>query len=239
MKNHRSHCGILFYMLMGSVALALAAPGTGMAAEFGPVEASVQQYLSEKTKFTGSLDIYDAGIDKVRNLKLINLRRDSLTGEGPDLEIRGDFRDLNSGDIMDVNVMLAEDAGVLDVSEIAILSVKYKKKAVDPEASKKKFTDKEVQEFIKNHIADRSKFGGTYGLFDVENEVYRQLNLIKLADDVRNFGILYINAVEFEDDKTGDKVSVDITLQNKEGELDVKTVRIKKIANLKGFEGPL
>lgn len=229
MKKHRSHCGILFYMLMGTVSLALTAPAPVMAAEFGSVEASVQQYLGEKTKFTGSLDIYDEGIDKVRNLKLINLRRDSLTGTGPDYEIRGDFRDLKTGDIMDVNVKLAEGSGDLEVSEIGVLSVKYKKKEKDPEASKKKFTDKEVQEFIKSHITDRSKFGGTYGVFDVENEIYRQLKLIKLADDVRNFGILYINTVEFEDDKTGDKVSVDITLQNKDGELDVKTIRIKKI----------
>lgn len=200
-----------------------------LALEFGTVDSKVRGYLMEKTKFSGSLDIYDGELDKVRNLKLINLRRDSLAGDGPEYEIGADFRDLSTGDIMDVLIRLAEDAGDLDVEEIMIKGVKYKKKEKDPELVNKKFSDKEVKDYIKDHIAKRSKFGGTYGVFDKDNEVYRQLNLIGLGDDVRNFGILYINTVEFEDDKTGEKISVDLTLENKDGALDVKTVRIKKI----------
>ncbi|MCA9394154.1 MAG: hypothetical protein KC900_08120 [Candidatus Omnitrophica bacterium] len=203
--------------------------GPAFALEFNDAEANVSAYLQEKTKFSGSLDIYDGDIDKVRNLKLINLRRDSLSGEGPDYEIGADFRDLSSGDVMDVLIRLVEGAGGLEVGEITIEGVKYKKKEKDPELAAKKFSDKEVKDYIKEHIAKRSKFGGTYGVFDKDNEVYRQLNLVGLGDDVRNFGILYINTVEFVDDKTGEKVSVDITVQSKDGELDVKTVRIKKI----------
>ncbi len=229
MKNYRLSEGNPYRLLISGLLLALLSAGPAAAVEFGVVDTSIRSYLQEKTKFSGSLDIYDRDTDKVRNLKLINIRRDSLSGEGPEYNIGADFRDVNSGDIMDVSIRLVEDAGALTVGEIAIKGVKYKKKEKDPALLNKKFTDKEVKDYIQDHIAKYSKFGGTYGLFDKDNEVYRQLKLDNLGDQVRNFGVLYINTVEFVDDKTGDRVSVDITLQNKDGELDVKTVRIKKI----------
>ena len=229
MKNLCSLSGILYAGMVAVLMLTVPLAGQASAVEFGDINDSVTSYLQEKTKFSGSLDIYDGSIDKVRNLKMINLRRDSLAGEGPGYEIGADFRDLNTGDVMDVLITLVMDAGDLEVDEITIKSVKYKKKEKDPELVNKKFTDKEVEDFIKDHIAKLSRFGGTYGVFDKKNEVYRQLNLDKLGDDIRNFGILYINTVEFTDSKTGEKVSVDITVQSKDGALDVKTVRIKKI----------
>lgn len=233
MKNQCSFNGALYTMVLTGIVAATMLAGPAFAAEYKDVEQSVTAYLQSKTKFSGSLDVYDGDVDKVRNLKIINLRRDSLTGEGPGYEIGADFRDLNTGDVMDVLITLAEKAGALEVGEVAIKGVKYKKKEQDPELLNKKFTDKEVKDFINEHIAKLSKFGGTYGVFDKDNEVYRQLHLDGLGDDVRNFGILYINTVEFTDSKTGEKVSVDITVQNKEGALDVKTVRIKKIRKVK------
>lgn len=229
MKKQRSINGFVYHMVLCSLMVLAVGVSSVHALEFGEVDASVRAYLLEKTKFSGSLDVYDGSIDKVRNLKMINLRRDSLQGDGSQYEIGGDFRDLNSGDVMDVLITVVDDAGDIEVEEITIKSVKYKKKEKDPALLNKKFTDKEVKDYLKDHIAKRSKFGGTYGVFDKDNEVYRQLNLTKLGDDVRNFGVLYINTVEFTDDKTSEKVSVDITLQNKEGALEVKTVRIKKI----------
>ncbi|MGE0269526.1 MAG: hypothetical protein AB7S78_13840 [Candidatus Omnitrophota bacterium] len=189
----------------------------------------VEQYLKEKTKISGSLDLYDGSIDKVRNLKLMGLILDSLMSVDGQYTLESDFRDLNSGDIVSLKITLAEEKRKLSVKEAMITGVKEKAEQKDPEAANKIFTHEEALIAMKNYIEKMSKFGGTFGLFDPANEKYRQLKLIKIDEKIRNFGILYISTVDFEDVDTKEKVIVDLTVYNKEGELDIKSLRIKKI----------
>lgn len=193
------------------------------------VQEVVEQYLKEKTKISGSLDLYDGNINKVRNLKLITLILETLTSADGSYTVDADFRDLNTGDIIGLKISLVEEKRKLSVQEVVISGLKEKAEQKDPEAAKKTFTHEEALTAMKNYIEKMSKFGGTFGLFDPTNEKYRQLKLIKIDEKIRNFGILYISTIDFEDVDTKEKVIVDMTVYNKDGELDIKSLRIKKI----------
>jgi len=193
------------------------------------VQEAVDEYLAEKTKISGSLDLFDGSITKVRNLKFVALVMETLTGEDPNYEVNGDFRDLSTGDIIDLKISLSEEKRTLSVKDVTIFGLKKKADQKDPEAANKKFTDEEAVTAMKNYIEKMSKFGGTFGLFDQTNEKYRQLKLLKIDEKIRNFGILYISTVDFEDTDTKEKVIVDMTVFNNEGILDIKSIRIKKI----------
>ncbi|MBP9854341.1 MAG: hypothetical protein KBD53_05700 [Candidatus Omnitrophica bacterium] len=194
------------------------------------IQQAVDLFLKEKKKNSGSLDLFDESINKVRNLNYITLHMDTLADKGGRYDLQGDLRDLGSGDIVDVKIEISKSGNdALTVREIKIIGVKQKAAEKASPAIDQKFTNLEVVAAIAAYIEKMSKFGGTFGLVDPKTEKYRQLKLIKIDEKIRNFGILYISTVEFEDVDSKEKIFVDMTFYNKDGKLDMKSVRIIKV----------
>ncbi len=198
------------------------------AQEYKDAQKSVDEYLKSKIRISGSLDLYDSKIDKVRNLRLINLNEKTFEPDDDKYRVKGDFRDINSGDILELEFHFMNEGGELIVDDVEIGKLKAAPKKAKEKAEKKKYTPEEAKEAMKAHIEKKSKFTGTYGLFDPKTEKLRQLELIEMDEKVRNFGVLYICTLKFKDVGTDETVVVDMTLTAKEGDLEMKTMKIKK-----------
>ena len=64
----------------------------------GNILDAVKADVQKRSKASGKLDLYDAKSDKVRNLDLIALK-DDVAQDGDVFIVKGDFRDVSSGDI--------------------------------------------------------------------------------------------------------------------------------------------
>jgi hypothetical protein len=90
------------------------------------------------------------------------------------------------------------------------------------------YTEEEVQDFMKDYLAQRAQFTGTFDIFDEKANSMRNLEIGSFKGKLRNFGSLYIATIEATDINTKDVVNLDITAQIKDGSLVVKTVKFAK-----------
>lgn len=199
------------------------------AQDVADVTKTVQSYFKEKSRFTGNLDLYDAKIDKVRNLKLLQLDEKSLDASSDATKLTGEFRDVSSGDILDLEFVLKADGGEMMVDEVIIGKVKEAAEKKNAAKADKKYTKEDAQKAMQAYVDKMSKFTGTYGLFDEKREKMRQLKMLRMDEKVRNFGILFISTIDFKDVDTNETIVTDMTVENKGGRLKVKSVKIKKV----------
>ena len=186
---------------------------------------AVKAAIKDRSKTTGSLDIYDGKAEKVRNLDLMDLQP-TIGKDGDDQVVIGDFRDMKSGDVVTVEIKVAETNGAYDIKDTVITGAKAPEAAKE---EKKDFTDAEIQSFMNEYVSTQAQTTGTFDLYDEKLAKMRNLELVKIDDKVRHYGIIGISTAEFKDKNSGDTVMVDVTTENKGG-LSVTAMRIKGIA---------
>lgn len=226
MNGSKMNVCIIAFML--SLCLGVLGVQSVVAQEFTDAQKTVDEYLKSKIRISGSLDLYDSNIDKVRNLRLIKLNEKSFEPDDDKFRLKGDFRDISSGDILELEFHFMNEGGELIVDDVEIGAVKAAPKKAKEKAEKKKYTPEEAKDAMNAYINKKARFTGTYGLFDPKTEKLRQLELIEMDEKVRNFGVLYINTMKFKDVNTNETIVADMTMTAKEGDLKMKTMKIKK-----------
>ena len=181
-----------------------------------------QQYISEKSKITGHLDLYDENIDAVRNLKLLEWT-ELKDGEENQKIQHGDFRDFRTGDTVEVGLVI--DVQQMQVEKARIVALKETTPEVSAEALDKDFTQGDVQAAITDYIEQKSKFTKTFGFFDPTLEKFLKLDFDQFQGDMRRFGVLYIQTTVFVEAGSEDPVALDITVENVNGQLQVQKIK--------------
>jgi hypothetical protein len=184
---------------------------------------AIKADITERRKASGKLDIFDGTINKVRTLDLIEFKADPKQ-DGDMQLVQADFRDTTSGDIVTMDIKVTKDNDVYTVKEMTIASVA----APAVKEIKKEYTEEEVKSFIQEYIDTQSQATGTFDLYDEKTQKMRNLQLVKLGEKLRRYGIIAISTVEFTDKNTGDTVMVDVNTENKEG-LSVTAMRLKSV----------
>ena len=191
------------------------------------VQEAVKAGLAEKTKITGTLDLYDANIDQVRNLKMLKFN-DGVAEETGSFVASVHFRDNATGDLLNLNVTVIREDGELKVSNWSIGAIVQEQQGTDEELANKEYTDADIQEVMKAYLDKQAKFMGYFNVFDQAANTLRNLKLVEFDAKVRKFGVLYISTAKCLDVKTENSVKVDVTVENNAGVLSVKTMKIKK-----------
>ncbi|GEM_PF-2133560 len=191
----------------------------------GKILEAVKAVIKGRSKSTGSMDIYDSKIEKVRNLDLMNLQP-TVAKDGDDQVVTGDFRDTKSGDVVTLEIKVGGVEGAYEIKDTAITNAQAPQ-AVKEE--KKDYTDEEIQNFMKDYITIQAQTTGTFDLFDEKLGKMRNLEFVKLDEKVRRYGVIGISTAEFKDKNSGDTVLVDVNTENKNG-LSVTAMRIKSTA---------
>ena len=167
------------------------------------VQKIVREYLKEKTKHTGTLDIYDTELNAVRNLRTMKVYDGILEKNGSHI-MQFDYRDIKRGSVVTVDIIIGSSEGSLAVKELRISKVKELNSAANATDVKTDFTDAEIQDRMNKYIEGQAKFTGALTLFDGEKQKLRQLKLIGFSEEVRRMGILYISRGTFEDVESGE-----------------------------------
>ncbi len=184
------------------------------------IERIIRADIKEKALMSGTLDLYDSKIDQVRNLSLLEIK-ESLP-KATSLK----FRDMSSGAIVTVTAQLREVSGSYVVNGYKILKVEELKKK---NVASREYADVEVQSFMMNYLKNQAKFSGYFNMYDEKNSKLRKLKPLQFQAKVRKFGILFISRVECTDVESNEKLEIDVTVENKEGALKVKSMRIFSI----------
>ena len=186
------------------------------AAHANPAYEVIHSTIKERSKYTGTVDLYDEKIDRVRNLKLLK----------PMVEdIKVDFRDQTSGEIVTLEFIMDEEG--FTVEEIVIGEISKASKEAAAPMEKKEYTDAEVQAAMQAYFDLQSKYTSGYMLFDPKQEKLLKLNIVKIREGVRRYGKRFISTVDAEEVEDGKKYVLDITMEDKGGRLDAKSVKIK------------
>jgi hypothetical protein len=194
---------------------------------FPQVEKIVRDTLDEKMKLTGKLDLYDSGLNKVRNLEYTNLREE-IAQEGSLYLAIIDFRDAETGELVEVKAVVEDKEGVLGFKSQEILKVNPNP-FLSPDQAAKVYSDEEVKDVMKKYLDQKSVFSGTFDIFDETAQKLRHLKFVNLKEEVRRFGILAIGTAQYEDAETQEKSDLDVTVENVLGVLNVQAVRIKNV----------
>ena len=189
--------------------------------------------LKEKTMQSGTLDIFDNDSDQVRNLRLIKLYDNVVENEGK-YSVVADYRDINTGDIVKVEVDIVSGEEDFVIGGLRIKDVLEMEEGDDQEA--REYTDSEIQAVMMDYIEKQGQFtDGKVMLFDKDNEKMRNLELTELKEEVRRMGIFYSSSSKFVDADTDDILDIDISVENKKGKLKVQALRIRNVR--KGLVG--
>jgi hypothetical protein len=184
----------------------------------GPLVDAVKAEIKNKSKTSGTLDIYDDKTQKVRTLDTIGLKQ-----SGNDT-VTGDFRDTKSGDVVTVEVKVTDNK----VGDFKITNAQPPKPVKE---AKKDYTDQELQDFMKDYISTQAAGTGTFQLYDEKSKKMRNLQFVKLQEKVRRYGIIGISTAEFKEKDTGNTVLADVNVENGKEGLNVTAVRIKNEVN--------
>lgn len=184
----------------------------------------VKDSLKEKTKYTGSVDLYDDTINKVRHLDLMDLIQ-SPQKEGRQYFIQGKFHDGATGDIVTLKIIVEDNEGKLVLTQMQVQNVDQVVSSNQPEANRH-FSDQEIQDLMLKYLAQKAAFTGTFDIFDEKVQKMRNLLTGQFQKEVRRFGTRYISRVDCQDVNTKEKVELDLSVESQNGLLEVKSVRI-------------
>lgn len=188
---------------------------------------SVKNELKKKTARSGTLDIYDDDTEKVRNLRVINVE-EKISEQDGKYFVLADYRDINTGDIVrvEIDVVSAGERTVLE--DIRIQDVRTM--GQDESLEAKEYTDQEIQAFMMEHLQKQGQFNeGKIMLFDKDSGQMRNLELKTLDPEVRRMGIFYSSSAQFADVAAGEILDIDMSVENKKGTLNVQALRIRNV----------
>ena len=117
-------------------------------------EEIVRGNLKNMTKLSGTFDLYDSEVDQIRNLRMLEILSD-IKKEGDDAFVPVRFRDINTGDIVivEVNVKMISE-GRYDSQ----WKIKEVQKLVNNTSLKENYTDEEIQHVMRDYYKKQSKF---------------------------------------------------------------------------------
>jgi hypothetical protein len=187
----------------------------------------IREDIKNRSIKSGTLDVYDETINKVRNLRTMKFP-ETVTDKDGMSTATIEYRDIKSGDLVTMEAIVDGKKTPLAVKELKIQQVK-KLKEEKAGAEKKEFSDADIQAFMKDYLDQQVKFTGSLMLFDEERNKMRTLKLVKLDTVVKRLGIFFISRAEFKDEENGDTLDVDVSVENKEGELAVQALRIRDV----------
>jgi len=186
----------------------------------------IKKELDKRMKVTGKLDIFDEKANLVRNLSLIDFLGGVNQTEGNYVS-QMDFRDFRTGDIVTVEAVVVLNDGEWMVRKLYIKEARPVKVESNSEVVKKEeYSDQEIKDFMLAYLERQAKFTGNFNAFDEDKNKLRKLTPGQFNDEIRHFGIRFIAKTECEDVESKEKINVDVTIENKEGQLSVKSVRI-------------
>lgn len=187
----------------------------------------IKDYLKEKAKYTGKVDLYDEKINKVRNLDLMDIEK-SGARENDQYVTRAKFRDFGTGDITTVKIMVGIKGGKLETPGLTIENVDkiVPANVGDPDHQ---YTDEEIKDAIVKYLKQKSQFTGTFDMFDDKIQKMRKLETGNVQEKVRKFGSRFIGRVDAVERAVDEKLELDVSVDNKEGLLEVKSVKIHSV----------
>jgi len=191
----------------------------------------VKAELKERTKMSGTLDLYDTDKARVRNLRMVP-GNDQVSVKNNEYTVILNFRDMESGDIVEVSSLVVKDSTEWSVKELTMIGVKEKPKT-DESAAKKEYSDEEIQKVMNDYLDSQVKFSDHLMLFDEERSKMRNLDLVELKTEVRRLGILNISRASFKDAESGEMLGIDVTVENLKGQLKVQSLRIRDVKRAK------
>lgn len=86
-----------------------------------------------------------------------------------------------------------------------------------------------IRETMKAYVADKSKAAGTFEVTDAVEGKTRRLTLEKVHERVGKTGDYYYSCADFKDADTGELLDLDLDVEDKDGVLSVRDVRIHKV----------
>ena len=233
--NQISKIFIIFFMLLSQHILTVMAEDAvkeSAEQEFSQdaIVDFIKDYLKEKAKYTGKVDLYDERINKVRNLDLIDIETNG-TRENDQYVTRAKFRDFGSGDIATVKIMVGIKGGKFETPSLTIENVDkiVAANVLDPNHQ---HTDQEVKDAIVKYLKQKSEFTGTFDMFDEKTQKMRKLETGNVQENVRKFGSRFIGRVDAVERAVDEKLELDVSVDNKEGILEVKSVKIYSVNNV-------
>lgn len=185
----------------------------------------IDEDLKERTKYSGTLDIFDPQINAVRHLQKIELPKE-LSAEGEGKTAVGKFRDTASGAMVQVLFVMGSADGLLTVSDIKIGKVE-ELSADTSTAELKTYSDEDVRNFINTYLESQQKFSGNMTIFDEKQQKLRSVQLQALEAQVRRFGKLSIVRGTFKDTETQSPLAVDITVENAKTGLQIQSLIVR------------
>jgi len=219
-------------ILMVGLGFTLASPGDVFSKEDkgkAKVELNFQQIISDDLKQrsmgSGSFDLFDASVNKVRNLRVMEFG-DKIKQKKNEAVVPVKFRDVSTGDIVTVEAKLTESDGGWAVGEFEIKEVQEFKLTAD---MNKKFSDDEVRYAILEYVKSQMEFSEYLMLFDEKREKMRKLKLLNLDNEIRRFGVLSISMAKFEDVESRETLVIDVHVKNQKGFLEVTSLKIRKM----------
>lgn len=99
----------------------------------------------------------------------------------------------------------------------------------DKGATVKKPSANEIRAAMKSYAEEKSKATGTFDIKDPETKNVRKLQLEKVHERVGKTGNYYYSCADFKDTVSGEKLDLDLDVQDKDGVLSVVDVRIHKL----------
>jgi len=217
--------GILIFIMALSISVTAFAKGRND--DSAEVVAAVEEELKNKTLQSGTLDVFDKDTQKVRNLRKIKIN-DDVKKKRKKYFVSVEYRDINTGDIVELEIVVVKKRSGVEVADIEIKNVQ--KLAQTEESREKEYSDQEIQDFMHEYLDKQTQFSdGKVMLFDKDTEKMRGLVLKEIKKEVRRLGIFYHSTAKFEDADTGAILMVDISVQKKKGKLKVQALRIRKV----------
>lgn len=90
-------------------------------------------------------------------------------------------------------------------------------------------TAEDIRQTMKSHVLEQSSETETFDVYDPETGNTRKLSLLKVHERVGKTGDYYYSCADFEDTGTGEKLDLDLDVEDADGELSVVDVRIHKL----------
>ena len=217
-------------LLFGGILYFSPAAGKAVAAEPAQQEIQdvVKKHLQEKTKGSGTLDLFDEKIDAVRNLRMME-SHDAVKKEEGLYVVPIDYRDIKTGAVVDVEVSAVNKDNAWTVKSIDIKNITEIHAGDTAPDANKEYSDNEIQDVMKKYLLQQAKFTGSIALFDGERKKMRNLELLQMSKEVRRLGAISISSADFKDKDSGEKVVVDVAVENQKGKLSVQSLRIREV----------
>ncbi len=97
------------------------------------------------------------------------------------------------------------------------------------QTSMKTLLSADIRAAMKDHVMKESQKTGTFDITDPETGKVRHLKLERVHERVGKTGNYYYSCADFGDTVSGEKLDLDLDVQDKNGVLSVVDVRIHKI----------